>query len=478
MDAAHSRISFSKIALLILTAAVLVATPQLAHAQAFSFPSGTTISIVGLEGASLPITSSDGSVITYKASSNVNWLSINSNTAGATVTGLSTASGTITFQLGTSFAPSTTTATVTLTSTSPSGITATITVNWTGNTGGGGGGGGTGSLTASTLSVNADTSSTTTPSQVVVLSTTSSTSVPYTVNNPTPTGWLTVTPTSGSVITGVTASLTFQFNSQNLPAGQYTTSVGITSGSQTLTINVTFGVIAGLTISPTTASWSYTQGGQIPQTAVTVTAGTQTFNAQANVNWILLTYQGAPSNFTPQSTVSNFSTSLGLVLIYNPIAAIPAAGTTGTVTVSDTVGHSTTFTVTFTGSTGGGGGGGTVTLAPNPVTLNSTVGSGCCSQATVTVNSTVSGTLTVAITSPLNSYVNASVSTANITAGTPASITVFGNANGLTAQTMTGTLTATVTSGSTTSSATTGVNFVIGSGSGGGVTLTPNPVII
>jgi uncharacterized protein (TIGR03437 family) len=214
---------------------------------------------------------------------------------------------------------------------------------------------------------------------------------------------------------------------------------------------------------------------------LTVNAGTQTFNAVSNAQWILLSYPGAPVNFPPSYSVSNFQTTTGLTVLYDTAVAIPSANTAGTVTISDTNGNSTTFTVTFLGSTGGTGGGstGTVTVTPNPATLTSALNSGCCSQTTLSVNSTVSGTVSVSLSSSLGSnYLFAVVNANSITAGTPVTVTLNGNASGLSSQTYSGTLTVSVNSNGTVSQTNVPITYVVGTGGSGSVTATPNPVTL
>jgi uncharacterized protein (TIGR03437 family) len=283
--------------------------------------------------------------------------------------------------------------------------------------------------------------------------------------------WLTVTPTTGTVYATSPVSLVLQFNSSGLQSGTQTGYIYVTYGTTTFTITVSFTVITSnlLTISPTTASWGYTSGGTVPYTDIAVTSGTTYISAISNASWILLTWPTAPSTYTPQSSLQYVQASLGLRAIYNTSASIPSSGITGTVTITDTNGNTSTFTVTFTG--GGSSGSGTVTLSPSSVTLTCSAGAGSgCAQTTVSVSSTVSGTLSA--TSSLGTYVSPTLGSNSIAAGSPVTITLYGNASGLSSQTYSGTLYVSVLSNGTTYQSTIPISFVVGSS-----TSTPNLLV-
>jgi len=471
MDVAHNRIPVSKSALLILTAVLLLAAPRIALAQTISV-SSSSVSLSGTEGGYVSVTSSDSSTViaytaTVSASTPSGWLSINGGyPSGTTPTFL-------TFQESYCPSCSSASATITLTATSPSsiaGTTTTINVTWTPQGGGGGGGGtGTTTITPSTTSVTWSNSGGTTSSTSVSLTTGSTTGISYSLY--TSVNWLTVTPTTGTVYSTSPVSLALQFSSSGLQAGTQTGYIYITYGSTTFTITVTFTVINSnlLTISPTTASWGYSTGGTVPYTDIAVTSGTTYISAISNASWILLTWPTAPSTYSPQSSLQYVQATLGIRAIYNTSASIPSSGTTGSVTITDTNGNTSTFTATFTG--GGSTGSGNVTLSPSSVTLTCSAGAGSgCAQTTVSVSSTVSGTLSA--TSSLGNYVTPTLGSNSIAPGYPVTITLYGNASGLSSQTYSGTLYVSVLSNGTTYQSTVPISFVVGSS-----TSTPNLLV-
>ena len=455
MDVVHNRIPVSKSALLILTAVLLLVAPRLALAQTLTV-SSTSVSISGTQGGYVSVSSSDGttpiaySVAVTSTSGPSGWL----NTSGG-----GTTPGFLTFQESLCPGCSTASATVTLTAISPATAgSATVTVTWTAQ--GGGGGTTSTSITALPASVTWNNSGGTTTYTTVSLSTANTTGISYSLSTSSA-SWLTVTPTTGTVYSASPVTLTLQFNSSNMTVGTYSATVYVNYGSNTLTIPVSFTVIAStvLTISPTTGSWAYTSGGTVPYTDVTINASTTYFTATSNATWIALSWPSAPSTYTPTSLLQYVYVSLGLRVIYNTSASTPSAGTIGTVTITDTLGNTTTFSVTYTGA--GSSGSGTVTVSPGTVTLTCSVGSGSgCAQTTVSASSTVSGTLTA--TTSLGAYITPTVASSSITSGSPVNITLSANASGLSSQTTTGTLYVSVLSNGTTYQATVPLTFVVG----------------
>ena len=486
MDAVHNRIAIPKIAFLLLTAALLVAAPWQALAQpAFSL-SSNSVSLSGATGGAITV-SSTGSPITYTAvvtypAGTTAWLSVNNSNpiANSGSAGSFTTQNSLAFSLGQS-PPcnncTSVTATVTLTASSPTGVSSVqIPVSWAqgGGGGGGGGGGSTGAIFASSGTVYADTSSGTTSQQQITLNTTSTSGVSFSLASTNPAGWLSVSPGSGTVYAGSPFTLYFNFNASNLAAGNSYTTVTVNYGSsQTINIAVTFDVIGStaLTISPNTASWSYSAGGQVPSSSLTITSGTQNFNAKVDpvaYPWIILFPGGQGANYPASTSLYGIPTSLGLVVEYNTAATAPAAGTVGTVTISDTASppNSATFSVTFNG---GGGSSGTVTISPFPLNLSSPLNSGTQAQATVQVTSTVSGNVSVGFSSLTcnNGCLTASLpSNTTIAANGTVNVVIYGNPSGLAAATYSGLFTATVTSNGTTSQASIQVGYIVGGGGG------------
>jgi uncharacterized protein (TIGR03437 family) len=485
MDAVQNRIPILKIALPILTALLLLAPGHATASTSFVVnPNSVTLSPLN-NGGNVQVSSSDGSTITFTATVNYpsdqpsNWISMNGGFLSHSSLPNLTTTTTLTFQAG--LVPVDNTATVTLHATNPaSGVAdATITVTYSAQIGGGGGGGGSVAIYANPAAVVTDNSSTPFGQQQITLTTNSTSSVSFTLGTTTPATWLTVGYSALAVDVNDPATLTLQFNSTGLTAGEHDASITINYGSsQSLTISVAYTVIAStvVTLTPASAIWTTTAR----STTVQVSASTSTISVVVSASnpWILLSWPNAPSNVAPVSALYGVQTSIGFIALFNTSVAAPAAGTQGTVTVTDGNQHSSIFTVTYNG-TGGGGGSGTVTLTPNPATMSSALNAGCCAQATITVTSTVSGSLTASLSGVTCAGSCLSLSTpSSITAGTPVSVVVYGNSTGLTTGTYYGTLTATVTSGGTASQGTSQVNFVVGGGSTtGGAVVAPTSLV-
>ncbi len=476
MDAVHNQVSILKIALLVLAVALLL--PALGNATTSFVLDTNSVALVGSEGGRVNVSSSDGSTIQFQAvvTSSQPWLSVNGQSAAiTTVGGLSTPTP-VTFQAALS--PATPTATVTLQATSPAGVQS-VTINVTYSAGGGCtvncGGGVT--INANPSVASADNSTNPTATVQVTLSTSSTTSVPFTIASASPATWLTVTTGSSAVVSGTNATLTLSFNSAGMAAGSYSTTVTVDYGSSsTLPITVNYTIIAStvVTLSPTTAIWA----GSTSSTPVTVVAGTPTMTVVVNTAdpWIRLTWAGEPSDYSA-SALYGVTTAGGFIAKYNSLVAAPATGTLGTVTVSDANGHSAILSITYNGVTNPGGGSGTVTLTPNPATMSTSLNAGCCVQTNVTVNSTVSGAMTGAISGATCTNCFSLSTPTTVTTGTPATVAVTGNPSGLATGTYTATLTVSVTPSGTTTpiTGTTQVSLVIGGGntSNGGAVVAP-----
>jgi uncharacterized protein (TIGR03437 family) len=469
MDAAHNKIRIPQITLALLTAALLLAAPRPVLAQSLQ-ASTASVSLSSNVG-SLSVTASDGSAqqftatVTY-ASGDPQWLDVTGNGSPAVSTTSLTSTTPVTLTFQQIFNPPSGAATLTLTPSNGSGaIQIAVSASGSGNPGGGNNG--STSFYASTSVVSADTSGGSSATQTITLQTNSTSGIGFSVSSPV--NWLSVTPSSGTVYSSSPVNLTFLFNSSGLSTGQSSTTVTISYGSgQSLSITANYNVLQSsvLSVNPTTANWSYSAGSTVPSTNVTINTSSPTFSASvgSSTPWIVLSFPGAPSYYSPQSTLSNISTATGLTVLYNILAPIPASGTQGVVTITDQAGHTATFTVTlgYGGSTGG-----SVSLTPSPVTLTTPVNS--TGQTTVAVSSTVSGSVSVALTSPLSNYVSYQFPSGNnISAGTALNVVLYGNATGLSATTYSGSMTVTVTSGGTSNQASVSVNFIVGSGGGNG----------
>jgi uncharacterized protein (TIGR03437 family) len=134
------------------------------------------------------------------------------------------------------------------------------------------------------------------------------------------------------------------------------------------------------------------------------------------------------------------------------------------------------ITVTLNGS--GTGGNGTLASSVNPINLFAGAGAQAFSNPVITTNSATA--ITIGVGTNISSCTGVNWLSANINGSNTisfgsggATINVTGNANGLTSGTCTGNVVVTPSQGTTL---TIPVTFNIGSGSGGNLTATPNPV--
>jgi uncharacterized protein (TIGR03437 family) len=421
----------------------------------------------------IQVSSSDGSLIQFQAiatypAGQTPWIGMAGNAYFTTTVGGLNTTANVSFQVG-QIPMVDPAATVTFHATSPASGVADVSITVTYSTGGGGGGGSS-SITANPTTVVTDNSSGIISTTSVTLSTTSATSISFTLASTQPDTWLTVSTLSTAVVNGITATLTLNLNSTGLTAGMKSTNITVNYGSgASLVIPVQYSVVVSsvITINPSSAIWS----GSTVSTTVAVSASTATFSAVVSSTspWIVLSWTGAPVDFA-STALFNIATSGGFVAKYNASGTAPSVGTQGTVTVSDSNLHSTTLTVTYNGTSGGGTG--TVTVTPNPATLSAVANSSGSAQTTVTVNSTVSGTMAASLSSLTctTNCLSAVASTNSITAGTAAGVTIYGTPAGLAVGTYTGTLTVSVTSSGTAYQGVTQVSFSVTSAGGGGGT--------
>jgi uncharacterized protein (TIGR03437 family) len=389
MDAAQKLL---KITALFLVIGMLMAVPGWAAVPTLVPPSSVSIGSSGFNNAN--VNSSDGTTvigfttaISY-TSGDPSWLSI---TGG----GSTPATLTLTVSTAGGLSGGSHTATVTF---HPNNGTADATMSVT-FTGSGGGGGGNGSLTATpnplSISVGAGGSGT---GQVAISSTTAQTltgvSVSQTTGNNTT--WLSASIINPAVALGSNGRVDVTANAFNLVSGvTYTGAVTVSSGSGSVVINVSFVVGSGGSggggwVSPSTISWSYTTGGSnfpFQDVAVTPSSGAPTYSvATASSNgWLIASTNGYGLGPIPAGTTFR----LGLTSNAN---ALSSGQTTGTATVTDSLGYSITVNVTLTVNGGTSVGGFTIT--PNPVNFTSAV-NGAEQDLTVTMKSDAGGAATV-----------------------------------------------------------------------------------
>ena len=199
------------------------------------------------------------------------------------------------------------------------------------------------------------------------------------------------------------------------------------AGSNTTAINT-----GTITVSQTSIAWNYTPGGTIPQAVaetVTSASGSMAYTAVASssAGWLLV-------NNEP-----NTSGTLPTTLTISPSASLSALGTGtyfGTVQVNGGDGSVVVIPVSLSVN----GGTQSLTVSPNPVTLSSGTG-GLSVQQNVSITSSVDGTLSATI---VGTGLSVSVSATDVTAGSPVTVTVFGNPTGLAALPYAGVLSVTV----------------------------------
>ena len=467
MDATKTNI-LPKTALFLMIA-LLLAAPFGAQAQtptAFVFPNGPSATLNGTAYGSTQV-NADRGTITYHvsqaaaASGTIDpILSFSPGSSGLTTGAL--------LYINVSNIPGNVTAgqhtiTVNLTSDSPTGITSTITVVWNpaGSSGGTTGQGASASVTSLTLISNAGS----TGSNTFNLTDTASGQVNYTlgITYTNGSGWLTVTPTSGYLLsTNYFQQFTVNASPSGLVNGNYGATISITltnNGNGVINIPVTFqvGTNSGngsLSANPNPVSLNYVTGSNnAPSQFVTLSssAGATAYGAQiSGASWLLVDGQTqVGSNAYLISNGLTVSTLLG---------NLPTSNQSGTILVTDNLGNTLTITVNLTinGQNTNG-----LTLSPSPLTLNAAVGQTTAAQGTVTISSTTSGTLGLSYS---GTGITAVLSNSSINSGTNQYVTVYGNATGLAAGTYQGSVTVTLNGTSTSIT----VNFVVGSGSGTG----------
>ena len=447
---------------LFLATALFTAGPALAQPSFNINGSGTsaTISLLTNQAQTVTVSSSDVAitfhigVISYDAGSN--WLAVSQDS--------STTTAHLTVQVTGAPPLGQHTATVPLVADSPSGVSnGTLTVNIGTGTGGGGG-----NLSTSTSSVVLSSVSGGSTQTTFTLSSTSSSGVFFTaaVQSSTCGTCISISPTSGTVSSSSSQTMTVQANAFGLPNNVYTATVVISGGGQSLNVGVQFfaGTTGGgggnLTASPSTLNFSYVTGGNFPSpqpVGLSSTTGAQTYSATATSvnNWLLV-------NGSTQVFSATISSGLN-VSLSNAVFSLATGFYTGTINVTASDSSTTSITVNLTIN---GGTSGNFTFSPSSVTLSSPAGSGCCVQQTVNVTSTLTGGFSASVS---GTGLSVSQNSSTITPGQTVTVTVSGNPTGLGSTTYTGTLTVTVNSVSQSIP----VSFTVGSGGGGVGTVAP-----
>ena len=230
-----------------------------------------------------------------------------------------------------------------------------------------------------------------------------------------------------------------------------------------MTCNVTgTGGTGNLTANPNPFSWTYTSNsGSFPSQSVGLfsSTGATTYSASAKSSngWLLV--NGSTST-QGVSISSGLTASAG-----SNINSLLTGTYDGFISVTDSNGGTTSITVHLTVNGGNSGG---LTISPNPLFFNSSVGGGTLQQ-TVTVTSSTGGTFIV--TGSSTGWLSWQQNTSTITAGGSGTITVFAAPSSLNQNTYLGSLGITVGS----QSATVSVTLQVGSGGGGTTTTNVAP---
>jgi len=162
------------------------------------------------------------------------------------------------------------------------------------------------------------------------------------------TTWLAVSPASGSGNGAVTVSATTGI----LTAGSYNGNITLSAtGASSMTVPVMFTVTAGSTISlsPTSLTYTATQGGTNPanQTvSLTNTGGTLNWTVSDNASWLSVSPASGSSSSTLTAAVNTSGLAAGT---YNGTITVSATGSSSqTVAVTLTVSAPTTSSATLT----------------------------------------------------------------------------------------------------------------------------------
>jgi type II secretory pathway component GspD/PulD (secretin) len=275
---------------------------------------------------------------------------------------------------------------------------------------------------------------------------------------------LSLSATGTTVGANAPVGLTVEGDPTGLSAQTYMGILSVTVGAVTQEVAVTFSVAGGsLQLSQSSIPWTYATGGSLPEaTIVTASsssgAASLTAIASSANSWLLV--NGATSA----------SVRLPGALTLAPASSLADLGTgvyTGAVqlTVSDGSIAYIDVTLTVNGGTAAG-----LTVSPNPISLSASF-SGSTVAQTISVTSAAAGALSASVTGP---GLSLSASVGAVEAGVPATLTLYANPSGLSANTYLGDLS--VTAAGVTQ--TVRVTFSVGalsSGSNGTTPYTPPP---
>ncbi len=260
------------------------------------------------------------------------------------------------------------------------------------------------------------------------------------------------------------ASVTVLGNPAGIAVGNYAGILSVNVAGTTQEIPVAFNVTSSssLFLSPSSVTWIYNTGGSLPQpsTVAVSSSSATTFAAAASSanQWLLVNGQ------------TEVSGSLPATLTISPTSNLTQLGTgtyTGSVQLTAPNGSAVFFNVRLIVNGGTAAG---LTVSPNPITLNASLGS-TPSQQTITVTSAAAGAFSAAVTGTGLSVTN---SNTTVEANTPITLTLTGDPTNLTAQSYIGYLTITAAGATQTVEVTFSVG-AINSGTNGTGIFAPPP---
>ena len=400
----------------------------------------TTLSFSATQGGANPaaktlaVSNTGGGTLAYTAAADVPWLSVTpaSGNAPATLTVTPSIAG---------LAPNTYTGHVTVTSSgatgSPASVTVTLTVAAPAPP--------VLAVSPTTLTFSGTQGGADPAAKTLALSNTGGGTLAYTAAADVP--WLSVTPASGNAPATLTVTPSISGLAPNTYTGHVTvTSSGATGSPASVTVTLTVAAPAPpvLAVSPTTLTFSATQGGADPAAktlAVSNTGGgTLAYTASADVPWLTVgpASGNAPATLTVAPSISGLAPNT-----YTGHVTVTSSGATGS---------PATVTVTLTVAAPAPP---VLAVAPTTLTFSGTQGGADPAAKTLALSNTGGGTLayTAAADVPWLSVTPAS-------GNAPATLTVTPSIASLAADTYTGHVTVT-SSGATGSPASVTVTLTV-----------------
>ena len=265
--------------------------------------------------------------LTWSASSNMAWLKVN---------GAASASGTNTGTLVISVNPSglsvgTQSGTISIAASGATNtpqnipVTFTITASPTPSIG----------LSSTNLSFTGVQGGTSPATQTVAISNSGAATLTWTASGSA--SWLSISPTSGTVAVGSSNTLSVSVSTTGLAAGTVSTPIvisasGATNTPQTITASLTVTAQPALGLSPSSLSYTATQGAANPANQSVTVSSNGTWTASTDRTWLTVNPTSGSSNGTITARVNTATASLG-----SNTATITVTGGAITQTVSVTL---------------------------------------------------------------------------------------------------------------------------------------------